>query len=40
MAVFGAGSNGPLVSSSVPRERLAATAAPESVCETTPPTTI
>lgn len=40
MGVDGAGSNGPAVSNSVPRERLAATVAPERVCAVTPPITI
>lgn len=39
-AVEGAGSKGPAVRSSVPRERFAATVAPVRVCEMTPPTTI
>jgi hypothetical protein len=39
-AVDGAGSNGPAVRSSVPRDRFAATVAPLRVCEMTPPTTI
>lgn len=40
MAVLGAGSKGPALARRAPRERLAATVAPESVCEMTPPTTI
>ncbi|MBY0259592.1 hypothetical protein [Methylobacterium sp.] len=40
MGVDGAGSNGPAVKRSVPRERLTATVAPVRVCEMTPPTTI
>lgn len=40
MAVDGAGSNGPAVSSSVPLERFTATVALDRLCAVTPPTTI